>query len=108
MKMREYPATVIRVIDGDTLEMVVDTGFRSTYLDKFRLIGLNAPEGKNTEAAARLSLLLYTGRQVVVSTTKPEKYGRWLCDIAVPEVCTSVCDLLLAEGLAVKYDGGAR
>ena len=108
MKMREYPATVVRVIDGDTLELIVDTGFRSNYRDKFRLIGINAPEGKNTEAAARLSLLLYTGRNVIVSTTKPEKWGRWLADVAVPEVCTSVCEMLVAEGLAVPYDGGKR
>jgi micrococcal nuclease len=104
---REYPARVVRVIDGDTVDLDVDVGFRSTYRDRFRLNGLNAPEGK-TAAGARLSDLLYTGREVVVTTYKPEKFGRWLADIAVPEVCSSVCEMLLAEGLAVKYDGGKR
>jgi micrococcal nuclease len=107
MRSREYPAKVFRVIDGDTVELDVDTGFRTTYRDRFRLNGINAPEGKS-DASARLSILLYTGREVVVTTYKPEKFGRWLADIAVPEVCTSVCEMLLAEGLAVPYHGGKR
>ena len=104
---REYPATVVRVIDGDTVELDVDVGFRSRYRDKFRLAGINAPEGK-TEAGARLSDLLHPGSEVVVTSFKPEKYGRWLADIAVPDVCPSVCAWLLSLGLVVEYHGGKR
>jgi len=107
MKSRDYPASVVRVIDGDTIVLTVDTGFRCRYTDTFRLYNINAPEGK-TLAGALLSDILYPGREVIVTTYKPEKYGRWLADIAVPEVCTSVCEMLIKEGLVVEYFGGKR
>ena len=107
MKTREYPATVVRVIDGDTVRLTVDVGFRSSHTDTFRLYNVNAPEGK-TLAGALLSDMLYPGREVVVTTYKPEKYGRWLADIAVPEVCTSVCEMLIQAGVVVEYFGGRR
>jgi len=107
MKSRDYPAIVVRVIDGDTVKLTVDTGFRCHYTDTFRLNGINAPEGK-TLAGALLSDMLYPGREVIVTTYKPEKFGRWLADIAIPEVCTSVCEMLLKEGLVFEYLGGKR
>ena len=107
MNGREYPAKVIRVIDGDTVELAVDIGFRTTHTDKFRLNGINAPEG-HTEAGAVLSDMLYPGRDVVAITYKPEKFGRWLADIHVPGACDSVCRMLLDKGLVVEYHGGKR
>lgn len=106
--MHVYPAVVVRVIDGDTVRLSVDVGFRMRFEDNFRLAGLNAAEWKKTDAAVMLRKLLPAGLSVVVSTEKPEKFGRWLADIAIPEFCTSVCEKLLADGLAVKYDGGKR
>lgn len=108
MNTREYPARVVRVVDGDTVRLGVDLGFRMTYRDSFRLAGINAPEGRKTGAMAMLESMLHQGREVVVTTSKPEKFGCWLADIAIPEVCTSICELLLREGLAVPYDGGKR
>jgi micrococcal nuclease len=106
--MHIYPASVVRVIDGDTVRLSVDVGFRMRFEDNFRMTGINAPEGKNSIAAVRMRALLPAGLAVVVSTGKPEKFGRWLADIAIPEACSSVCELLLSEGLAVPYSGGKR
>ena len=39
-----YTAEVVRVVDGDTVELAVDCGFRLTFKDRFRLAFINAPE----------------------------------------------------------------
>lgn len=38
------PATVLRVVDGDTLEVLLDLGWHITLKSKLRLAGVNAPE----------------------------------------------------------------
>lgn len=106
-KVREYPATVIRVIDGDTLVLRVDVGFRGSYEDTFRLAHCNAPEGKQTEAANKLREWLPPGKKVIVASEKPEKFGRWLCDLRW-EDCTSLVESLILNHLAVPYEGGKR
>lgn len=103
-KARTYPAGIMRVIDGDTVEALVDTGFRSRYQDKFRLRGVDAVEGKHTPAAERLSQLLPAGLPCIIETTKPEKYGRWLADFILVDG-RRVTEILLEEGLVVPYDG---
>lgn len=38
------PATVLRVVDGDTLEVLLDLGWRISLKSKLRLAGVNCPE----------------------------------------------------------------
>lgn len=81
--MYEYRATVIRVIDGDTVDCRVDVGFRVSIDMRFRLAGINAPE-MDTEAGkaakVRLMELMPQGIELLVRTQKDrqEKYGRYL------------------------------
>jgi endonuclease YncB( thermonuclease family) len=105
--LREYPAEIVRVIDGDTVILRVDVGFRSRYEDSFRLMGCNAPEGKANESAQKLRELLQPGLAVTVKTAKPEKYGRWLADIATDDI-PSISRWLIEHGFAAPYDGGKR
>ncbi len=42
--MFEYRARLVRVVDGDTLDLTLDLGFGIIRTDRFRLFGLNAPE----------------------------------------------------------------
>lgn len=44
MEFYYYKADIIRVKDGDTVEALVDSGFRGYQLDSFRLTKFNAPE----------------------------------------------------------------
>ncbi len=104
---RIFPAIILRVVDGDTVEAVVDTGFRSRYQDKFRLVGIDAQEGKSTPASVRLKELLPEGQSCIIETFKPEKYGRWLADFIL-EDGTKVTKILLNENLVVEYNGGAK
>lgn len=109
----EYKAKLSRVVDGDTLYLFVDLGFRVTMEVEFRLNGLNTPEVVGASrtaglaAKAELERLLSLGSIRVVST-KSDKYGRWLCDLFVKGVDgfeANVNKELLQGGFALPYDG---
>ena len=78
-----YRATVIKVIDGDTIDVNIDLGFYVWLFDqRIRLIGIDAPEirrGKNREAgraAKRYLRRLLDGKTVILRTFKaPNKSG---------------------------------
>ena len=121
-----YPAEIIRVVDGDTINVRVtladiDLGFgihlNQTHDIKLRLAGINAPETSTKEgktAADVLTKWLPVGGTCTVVTVKDrtEKYGRYLAwvyaDLDVKDATDSpwVCvnDLLIAEGYAVFYN----
>jgi micrococcal nuclease len=91
--MYEYRATINSVYDGDTVTATIYLGFLVTVTEKFRLLGINAPElkkGDNREAgkAARDYLAsLIEGKEVIMRTEKTqEKYGRWLSTILLDGV----------------------
>lgn len=107
--MYEYRATVDRWVDGDTVDMNVDLGFRITTHQRFRLLGVDTPERGETgytEAREVVESLHPPGSIVVITTEKPlagDKYGRYL--VAIP----AVRDALREKGLlkpGSPYNGG--
>jgi len=105
-----YRATLLRVVDGDTVDLRVDTGFRHFLEDRFRLYGINAPELIGTthdagEAAkVHLSELLALDQEIVVETFKPkDKYGRWLAVLYVGEEAIDINQRMIDDGFAVEY-----
>lgn len=93
-----YHGTVLRWVDGDTLDIEVDLGFKMKTTQRFRLLGVDTPErgqpGFN-EAKALAEQLAPTGSSLLFESMKSDKYGRWLIHIA------PVSEALLASGLAV-------
>lgn len=85
-----YKATVIRVVDGDTIHAQVSLGFDHYQNMTLRFAGINAPEMR--EAAGKvarmaLSNRLPIGADVLLLTKKDsrEKYGRYLATVYTPE-----------------------
>lgn len=81
-----YEALVSRVVDGDTVDLSVDVGFRIDLRIRTRLKGINAPEVSTPEGkAARKALQerLPPLSFVMVETFRDpgDKYGRWLAAI---------------------------
>lgn len=106
----EYRGTVVRWVDGDTVDMNIDLGFHLTMAGRFRLDGIDTPErGRpgSLEAKARAEALAPVGSHVMVLTEKGDKYGRWLAVVCPPEG-PPVNVTLVYEGLAKPYDGGAK
>jgi endonuclease YncB( thermonuclease family) len=109
--MYEYTALVVDVIDGDTLDLAVDLGFRITIVERVRLAGVDTPEkGQpgHDEAAQALMSLVY-GATVTAHTAKPhEKYGRWLAKLTTVASQIDVAQWLIDQGFGKPYDGGKK
>jgi len=110
-----YKATVVRVIDGDSVELIIDLGFTVQWKSICRLYGINTPElrSKNANEKARAIAAkeftkanLNEGSIVIIKSEKLDKYGRPLVDIYCGEDYNIHLNVLLVEkGLAetLKY-----
>ena len=93
-ELYHYRITPVRVIDGDTADLIVDLGFYIKMERRARLLGINTPEifgghyktqlerTLGLECKSRLEVLLKG--QALVARTKldsSDKYGRILVDI---------------------------
>ena len=98
------------VYDGDTVEMICGDESRTV-----RVQGFDTPETKNpvctaeaalgARATERLRALVKAG-PVTLKSVGEDKYGRILARMTVGG--EDVGDVLIREGLAVRYDGGTR
>jgi len=106
--MYEYLAKVEQVIDGDTVELTVDMGFRLYHRVRARLHGINAPElhkraqiekGRLSKQALHDKVV---GREVIVRTRKADDFGRWLVIIYVDGTMTkTVNERMIDNGYAI-------
>jgi micrococcal nuclease len=85
--MYEYRAKVVRVVDGDTVDFLVDLGFKISFKIRTRLVGVNTPERGKTDfnkATVMLENLMLSKADEdgynIIKTNKDKtgKYGRWL------------------------------
>lgn len=114
--MYDYRATVLRWVDGDTVDLLVDLGFTVQVRQRFRLLGIDTPEVNRkasreagNAATAYAAGLAPVGCDVVVQSHKTGKFGRWLA-VVLPvdgdgEPLQSVNDALLEAGHARPYGG---
>lgn len=104
-----YRATALRIIDGDTVELRIDRGFREFWEVSCRLSGINAPEmstGAPGQTAKDWLIQRLTGKKLFVKSETLDKYGRPLVTIYEPEPATidpklSVNHEMLEQGLAL-------
>jgi len=111
---RPFPAKVLRVVDGDTIDLLIDCGFDIHTKQRVRLARVDTPEVRGDErpeglkASAFVKELLGSVEQVLVTTEKGKgKYGRYIAEIDVVKDGENINlnDRLLAEGLAEEYEG---
>lgn len=112
--MYEYRALVVKIVDGDTLDVDIDLGLTVWRRDeRLRLFGIDTPDKNPKKAAATefVKSLLVPGDEVVIRTYKPRKteekgkYGRYLATIIIPGQSMTLNDMLVEEGYALPYDG---
>lgn len=117
--MWNYKAKCLRVVDGDTVDLEVDMGFKTYSTHRFRLLGIDTPElRRGTEeqkvagraAAKRVRELLFPdgdegslSHPLVIFTEKSDSFGRWLAEIFIGNEVNSLGQILLDEGHAVPY-----
>lgn len=87
-KINIYKATVERVVDGDTLHVILDLGFKTAHRDILRLRGVNAPEmstAAGKKSADALKRILKNVPFLVIKTTSTDVYGRYVADVFLAE-----------------------
>lgn len=107
-----YAAYVEKVIDGDTLKVRLDLGFKVWMRETLRLRGIDCPEvgtPKGDEARNFVRSHLKEAQLIVVRSSRPEKYDRYLADVYIPQEGTPdsetdvyLNNLLLENGYAVR------
>lgn len=107
MGLYEYQAVCTNVVDGDTIDVIFDLGFRLTKVDRVRIYGINTPERGQpgaAEATAFTRQFCQPAREwpLRIHTAKPrDKYGRWLADVWLDG--ENLATELVERGLAVTY-----
>ena len=116
--MYEYAIKkVVKVVDGDTIDIIIDLGFSLSKKERVRLAGIDAPESRTRdlkekefglETKAFLARRLKDGISsgLKVKTEKDGKYGRMLGWIICGE--TNINEEMVYRGYAWEYDGGTK
>jgi micrococcal nuclease len=106
---------VVKVVDGDTVDLNIDLGFSLTKKERVRLAGIDTPESRTRdleekklglEAKDFLERRLSDGDNLTVKTEKDGKYGRMLGWLYIGE--TNLNKEMVERGYAWKYDGGTK
>ena len=119
--MWTYRAKVVRVIDGDTVDVDIDLGFGIWQKnERVRIMGIDTPESRTRNKiekkfglAAKAKLKSLLGKTTVLKTSINKKgvdmkgkFGRVLGDFLVDG--KKVTEIMCKTGHAVPYFGGAK
>ena len=113
MDLYRYKGKVVRVVDGDTVDAVVDVGFGITVSQRFRIVDFDAPESwrpsceeekiHGLKAKERAQDLLL-GKELIFKTSKtPGIYGRYGATIWL-EDGTDFKEIMISEGLEKREE----
>jgi micrococcal nuclease len=115
--MYEYNCKIVRVVDGDTVDVDIDLGFSHwIHNERIRLYGVDTPECRTRDdeekaagllAKAFIEDALHVGGTYTLSTKEKGKFGRYLGVIMLSDR-TSINAALVSEHLAVPYMGQSK
>ena len=112
--------SVLKVVDGDTIDASIDLGFDISLSKRIRLAGIDAPESRTTnlkekalglESKEWLKKTLEGAKDIIIKTEKPdstEKYGRIIGHLFINGQETSLNNQMIDEGYALAYEGGKK
>jgi len=128
--MYTYNAKVLKVVDGDTIDCLVDLGFEVWKKVRVRLQGINTPEYRTRDLEEKVKGLAAKDRvKILIKLNKDKvelesfgvgKYGRCLGKVYIKKTTTNsddtsegitlICinDLLIKEGHATEHYGGSK
>ena len=114
----EYPVEILRVMDGDTLEVEVgEVQIAGLKNQTVRIFGIDTPETRTTDDFEKacgnwskkraIDFVSSDGQYILVTEFEDGGFSRILGDIRSPEG-VKLSEFMLNEGLAVEYEGGKR
>jgi micrococcal nuclease len=111
---------VTKVVDGDTIDVVIDLGFDIMFSSRVRLAGIDTPESRTTDKVEKalgleskeyLKKNLKDAKPIVIKTEKinsSEKYGRILGWLYINNNTESINDKMINDGYAWGYLGETK
>jgi micrococcal nuclease len=115
-----YVRKVENVVDGDTIDVLIDLGFDILFSSRVRLAGIDTPESRTKdlkekalglESKEYLKKALKDAKSVVIKTEKmdsSEKYGRILGWVYINGDTVSLNDMMINDGYAWGYLGDTK
>jgi micrococcal nuclease len=115
-----YVKEVLRVVDGDTIDVAIDLGFDIAFTSRVRLAGIDTPESRTTdkeekrlgvEAKEFVKKTIAAAKKVVIKTEKSdssEKYGRILGWVFLDGSAESLNAQMIRLGYAWSYLGDTK
>ena len=115
-----YVRKVENVVDGDTIDVLIDLGFDILFASRVRLAGIDTPESRTKDLAEKalgleakeyLKKALKDAKSVVIKTEKmdsSEKYGRILGWVYINGDTVSLNDMMINDGYAWGYMGDTK
>ena len=113
--MYEYKGKLERIVDGDTLDVVIDVGFQMTTQQRIRLAYINAPETYRQSHDSEEYKKGMKSKEFIEKRMKENKgefsiktgkdkgvYGRYLGEIFFADSEVSLNNDMLEKGLAKK------
>jgi micrococcal nuclease len=107
---------IVKIVDGDTVDIVLDLGFDVYRKERVRINRVDTPESNSKDATEKklaieaknyVSTWMINQKKIRIKTFKDDKYGRLLGEFyGDGDVCLS--DLLIDGGYAWAYDGGTK
>ena len=111
--MYEYNASVIRVVDGDSIEVMIDQGFRQWRRERVRVLGVDCPEKTGDTKPAGLAAKEFTqawcdarGGMIRIQTIMDpnDSFGRVLASVYDrADSRETLTNALIAAGHGVEY-----
>ncbi len=108
---------ITKVVDGDTVDVIIDLGFGLTKKERVRIAGIDAPELRTRdlyekklglEAKYWLKEHIEYCDNAIIRTEKEGKYGRILGWLYTDEFSISLNELMVEKGYSWEYDGGKK
>lgn len=107
-----YRVTVLRVIDGDTIDVKIDLGFYVSTQQRLRFARINTPELRSSNEQNRVDAkiakewlqdrFIKWGGDVFIESKKTGKYGRWIAEVWCGDV--NIIDEMLKLQLGEPYE----
>lgn len=120
MKMKDkskyFTARLRRVVDGDTIEMDVDLGFKIFAVIMLRIAGVDTPEMNSSDMEERIKakdatlftqMIVGSMSECLISVSGKGKYGRWIGDVYLNEEANheTLSEALIQNGKGREMKG---
>ena len=115
---------IVKVLDGDTIDVLIDLGFDLYKKERVRIAGVDTPEKRTRDLEEKVLGIHATDwmKDKLTETIKGDeeltirtelkggvgKYGRLLGWLYVGEDAVSLNEQMITEGYAWAYDGGTK